>query len=233
MLPACWDPSAAMSGLPSDAGMLELPARARPGSAKMMPESSRPTPRTPRSERRPRRDDQDARPSPSVRQIREQGRAQIALTEGRHDDHDELPGILLPPRDLHGGPDGGAGRDAHQQAFFASGATGRGKGILVLHLDDLVVDPGVEHVRHEPGPDALDRMRPLRPAGENGGGGRLDGYALERWLTRPDHLADAGDRPAGADSRDQNVRCAVGVPPDLLGRRLPMDLGGRRILELL
>src|SRR5439155_11971535 len=133
MLPACWDPSAAMVWPPSDAGMLEPPVRARPGSAKRMPESSR---STLRSERRPRRDDQDARPSPSVRQIREQGRAQIALTEGRHDDHDELPGILLPACDLDGGPDGGAGRDAHQQAFFASGAPGRGKGILVLHLDD-------------------------------------------------------------------------------------------------
>src|SRR2546426_3996839 len=204
MLPACWDPSAAMSGLPSDAGMLELPARARPGSAKMTPAASRRTPRTRRWARRPRRDDQDARPSPSVRQIREQGRAQIALTEGRHDDHDELPGILLPPRDLHGGPDGGAGRDAHQQAFFASGAPGRGKGILVLHLDDLVVDPGVEHVRHEAGPDALDRVRPLLPAGEDGRSRGLDGYALEEWLARPDHLAHPGDRPAGADSRDQD-----------------------------
>src|SRR6266536_5602281 len=119
------------------------------------------------------------RPSPSVRQVREQGRAQIALTEGRHDDHDELPGILLPARDLDGGPDGGAGRDTHQEAFFARSATGRGKGILVLHLDDLVVDPGVQHVRHEPGPDALNRVRPLRPAGEDGRSRGLDGYALE------------------------------------------------------
>lgn len=37
-----------------------------------------------------------------------------------------------------------------------------GQGVLVLHLDDLVIDPGVQRLRDEAGPDALDGVGPRR-----------------------------------------------------------------------
>ena len=47
------------------------------------------------------------------------------------------------------------------------------------------------------------------------------------------HLADAGERAAGADARHEDVDVAVGVVPDLLGRGAPVDLDVRLVLELL
>jgi hypothetical protein len=38
---------------------------------------------------------------------------------------------------------------------------------------------------------------------------RLDGDDLDRRLARLEHLPDAGDRPAGADARDDDVDGAV------------------------
>ena len=47
-----------------------------------------------------------------------------------------------------------------------------------------------------------------------------------------EHLADAGDGAARADAGDEDVDLAVGVVPDLLGRRLAVDRGVRLVLEL-
>jgi hypothetical protein len=52
-------------------------------------------------------------------------------------------------------------------------------------------------------------------------------------LARLEDLADARDRAAGADHRDEDVDRPVGIAPDLLGRRAAVDLGVRRVLELL
>jgi hypothetical protein len=60
-------------------------------------------------------------------------------------------------------------------------------------------------------------------AGEDRGARRLDGDHLERGLAGLEHLADAGDRAAGADAGDDDVDLAVGVLPDLLGRRAAVD----------
>ena len=46
------------------------------------------------------------------------------------------------------------------------------------------------------------------------------------------HLADAGDRAAGPDARDEGVDLAVEVGPDLLGRRAAVDLGVGGVREL-
>src|ERR1700675_3746617 len=91
-----------------------------------------------------------------VRQVSEEGGAQVALAE-RGDDHDdELARALAPAPHFHGGPDGRAGRDADEEAFFTRRAAGRREGVVVLHPDDLVVDLRVEDLGDEARADALD-----------------------------------------------------------------------------
>ena len=56
---------------------------------------------------------------------------------------------------------------------------------------------------------------------------------LSAGLPRLQHLADAGDRAAGADAGDEDVDLAIGVVPDFLGRGPAMDLRIGGVLELL
>jgi hypothetical protein len=49
---------------------------------------------------------------------------------------------------------------------------------------------------------------------------------------RLEHLADPGDRPAGADGADEDIDGAAGVVPDLEGGGPPVDLRVGGVLEL-
>ena len=46
-------------------------------------------------------------------------------------------------------PDGSTGRNAHQHTFLATDQPTGGKGVVVLHGNDLVINLGVQHVRHK------------------------------------------------------------------------------------
>ena len=48
-----------------------------------------------------------------------------------------------------------------------------------------------------------------------------------------EHVAHTGNRAAGSDHRDEDVDLAVGIAPDFFSRRAAMNLGIRRIFELL
>jgi hypothetical protein len=92
---------------------------------------------------------------------------------------------------------------------------------------------GVQHLRHEAGADALDRVRALGAFGEHRRCLRLHGDRLETGLAFLDDFGHAGDGAAGADAGHQDVDLAVGVAPDFLGRRAAVDFGVGRIVELL
>ncbi len=80
---------------------------------------------------------------------------------------------------------------------------------------------------------SLDLVRARLAAGEDGRILRLHGNHLHVRQARLDHLGDAGDRPAGADTRHEGIELAVGVVPDFLRRGLAVDLRIGRVLELL
>ena len=63
--------------------------------------------------------------------------------------------------------------------------------------------------------------------------GRLDRHDLHARLARLEHLADAGDRAAGADAGHEDINLPGRIPPDLLGRGAAMDFRIGRVLELL
>ena len=76
-------------------------------------------------------------------------------------------------------------------------------------------------------------MRAGFPAADDSRVSRLDGDTLEARLLALDDFADSGDRPASADTRDDRIRTAAGIIPDFDGRCEAMDLGIRRVVELL
>src|SRR5579862_5461183 len=133
--------------------------------------------------------------------------------------------------DLDGRPGGGPAADAAQHALFLGQAAGDLEGVVVLDLNDLVDDPGVQDAGNEAGADALDAMGrgSHRLAGhllrDDRAVDRLDGDGLEARLALLDDLADAGDGAARADAGDENIDLAVRVVPDLFSGCLAVDLG--------
>src|SRR4051812_4403904 len=106
-------------------------------------------------------------------------------------------------------------------------------GRLGIDVDNLIVDPAVEHVRDEIGPDALDLVRSRLAGSQEWGFRGLHGHDLKLRFALLQHLSYAGDRATGADATDENVDPAVGVFPKLDGGGPPMDLRVGRVLKLL
>ena len=94
-------------------------------------------------------------------------------------------------------------------------------------------NPGVENFGHEAGADTLDRVRSFGAARKYRRSIRFYGDSLERGFAFLDHLADAGNRAAGADAGNQDVHLAIGIAPDFFGRRAAVDVGVGRVIELL
>src|SRR6478609_13704 len=169
---------------------------------------------------------------PSVHEICVQNRGEVALAERRHNHHDQLSFVLRASRDLDCRVDRGAGGDADQEALALGRVAGHRHGGLGVHVDDLVIDGPVEDLGDEIGPDALDLVRTGRSAVQDRRFGRLHSDDLHARLALFQYLADAGDRPAGADAGDQDVDSAVGVVPDFHGGRAAVNLGVGLVGEL-
>src|SRR5579863_1436752 len=148
-----------------------------------------------------------------------QGCRQIALGERGDDDDNRLAGVFRPPPDVDRRSDGGAGRNTDGNTLDARNEPGGVESRLIANRDDLVDHRAIEDRGDEAGADPLGLVRAGRAAGEDRRVFRLDRDHADARLPRLEHLADAGDRAASADARDNKVDLAVGVVPDLLGRR--------------
>src|SRR5699024_1128900 len=141
--------------------------------------------------------------------------------------------VLLPGADAHGGLDGRAGGDVHQQPLGAGhGARPVHRG-LGVDVDDLVVDLAVQDAGHEVRPEALDLVGAGLAAVQDRGLLGLDGDDPHLGLALLEHLAHAADRASGADAGHHRVDGAVGVVPDLLGGGAAVDVHVRGVVELL
>src|SRR5690606_11463104 len=110
-----------------------------------------------------------------------------------------------------------------QDPLLAGEAPGGGDGVVVGDGDDLVVDGGIEHGRHEAGPDPLLAVRARLPAGEDGALGGLDGHDVDLRLALAQVSARSGDRASRSDAGDEDVHAPLRVLPDLRARRAVMD----------
>ena len=166
-------------------------------------------------------------------QLVEEPGGEIALAEVGKDDDDQLARVLRVARKLDRRVDRRAGGDAHQQALLTGQAARHGEGLVVGHLDDLVDQLRLQHGGHKARADALNLVRAGSAAGEHVAVRGLDGHGPEARLARLDVLADAGQRAAGADAGDENVRLAIGVVPYLRAGGLKVDLRVCGVVELL
>ena len=84
-----------------------------------------------------------------LRLFRKQRGGQVAVAGVGQQNNDILACVLRALCQLDGGPDGSTGGDAHQHAFLVTDQTAGSESVVVLHGDDLVIDGGVQHVRHK------------------------------------------------------------------------------------
>src|ERR1017187_5681153 len=106
-------------------------------------------------------------------------------------------------------------------------------GVIGPYTDDFIADFAIEHIRNKPRSNPLNRVRAFRAARQNRRCVRLDGHAAKGRLAPLYRLAPPRNSAPGPNARDQNVRLAVGIVPDLLGRGAAVYGGVGRIPELL
>ena len=107
-----------------------------------------------------------------------------------------------------------------------------GKGIGIGYGDDLVIDPGVQHLGDKVGPDALDFMGTGLALGQQGGTGGLHGHHFGLGVLTLQVFPHAGHRAAGAHTGNEKIHLAVGILVDLRARGLKMGLGVGGVGEL-
>ena len=108
-----------------------------------------------------------------------------------------------------------------------------GKCLISLCFINLIINIGIQNIRNKSGTDSLDRMWPFLTTGEHRRGIRFNGNHLQPGLSGLEHFAHTGNRAPGSNSRDENIDLAVGIAPDFLGRRRPVNCRVGRVLELL
>ena len=103
-----------------------------------------------------------------LREVGEQRSAEVALAVARHDDHDEFAGVLRPLGDLDRRPE--AAPEEMPTSRPSSLALRRAVAIASsdLDLDDLVIDLGVEDLRHKPAPIPCSGCGPWGPPESTG-----------------------------------------------------------------
>ena len=114
---------------------------------------------------------------------------------------------------------------------MADQAAGR-KGILIGHGDDLIVDFGIQHIRHKARADALDLVRTCNALAQHRRGGRLHSYDLDIGVLALEVLAHAGNSAAGANASHKEINLTIGVLPDLRTGGLDVCLRIGRVHEL-
>ena len=103
---------------------------------------------------------------------------QITVTGVGQQGHDGLALVLGALGQLDGRPQGRAGGDANQNALLLAHQLAGGKGILVLHGDDLVIHLGVQYIGDKACADALDLVSAAVALAEDRGALRLHGHHL-------------------------------------------------------
>ena len=102
----------------------------------------------------------------------------------------------------------------YQNALLLANQLAGGKGILVFHRNDLIIDLCVQHIRNEPCADALDLMAAGRTLTQHRRGRRLHGHHLYIGILALEVFANTGNCTAGAHTCHKDVHLAVGILPN-------------------
>ena len=159
----------------------------------------------------------------------EDPREVAAAGVGDEHDDDVVFGRLV--RDAHGGSDGGAARPTDEETLLARDSAGHQERRLVADRDDPVDDRRVVGLGPEVLADALDQVRPPRSTRVHRAFG-VGADDLHARVLRLEVAADAGDRAARAESRDEVGDPAGGLAPDLGPGRVDVRLRVRGVRVL-
>ena len=141
--------------------------------------------------------------------LREHGSGEVALAGIREQGDNGVACIFRSLGQLRRRKDRRAGRNADEQALLPRQRAAGGKGVLIFHGEDLVIDGGVERLRHEARADALDLVRAGRALGQDRRTGRLNRNDAHVRVLRLQIFARARDGAAGADACNENIDGAI------------------------
>src|ERR1019366_4680121 len=153
--------------------------------------------------------------------------------ERRQNHNDQFSGIFRTVSHLQSRDHRRSRRDADQQTLFERHAPRHVNGLVVGHGDDLVNVIPAQNAGNKTASEPLNLVRPRWSAREDCAICRLHGYRLERRLLWFYVFADAGERPARADTRDQKIHAPVRVFPNLGTGSFEVNLRIGRVVKLL
>ena len=150
-----------------------------------------------------------------TRSVLKERRGEITVAGVGQEGDDGLALVLGALGKLDARPDSRTGGNAHEHTLAMADKFSRSKGVVIRNGDDLVINAGIQHVRHKARTNALDLVRTRSALAQDRGGGGFHGDDLDSGLALLEELARAGQRAARADASNKNVDLTVGVGPDL------------------
>ena len=120
-------------------------------------------------------------------------------------------------------PYGSTRRDADKQALLRGELATRFERILVSNRDDLVVHRRVKRIGNKARTDTLNLVSTRMAFGENRGSRRLDRDDLHVGVLRLQVATRAGNRATRANTRNEDINLALGIPPNLRASRRLMN----------
>src|SRR5919197_1234580 len=107
-------------------------------------------------------------------------------------------------------------------------------GVIVLYRNDLIEDLCIQDLWHEAGADTFDLMSGRQATGEHRRGRWFHCDDFHPWILVLQHLTHTSDRAPRPDPSDKAMdRITAHGSQDLFRSSAPMDLGVRRVVELL
>ena len=110
---------------------------------------------------------------------------------------------------------GGTGRNSYQDSFFLRHLFANAESILILYRKYLVVNAGVQYIRHKTCADTLDLVGSCGSFGEDRRSSRLYGNHFHIRILRLQILTGSGDRSAGTYTCYEDIYFSVCIVPDL------------------
>ncbi len=149
---------------------------------------------------------------------REERRRHVALARVGEDRHDPRAAQLGAAAELERGPHGGAAGDPREHPSLRA----RARAVSIASSSSTAMTSSITSRLStsgtKPAPIPWILCGPGRPARQHGRGARLDRDDPAARVALLEELADAGDRAAGADARDERVDAAVESLPRSPGR---------------
>ena len=104
-----------------------------------------------------------------MRSVLKERRGEVAVAGVGQENNDGLALILGALGKLDARPDRCTGGNAHEHALTAADKSAGGKSVVICHGNNLIVNGGIQYLRHKARADALDLVRARAALAQNRG----------------------------------------------------------------